>query len=266
MSDAKRAAEHLRGWMGTASPSLAVVLGSGLGGISESLEERKTIPFTEIPGFPSAGVAGHAGFLHSGIWGGRPVLLFQGRVHLYEGHPLRTVTLPARTAAELGVSRLVLTNAAGSCDREMSPGTLMRASDLIDLFFRRLREGMASPRIGAAPLLDPALGELLDRAACLSGVELRTGALCGSSGPSYETAAEIRLWRRLGARAACMSTIPEAFAARRAGVRVAAISLITNYGTGIAGRPLSHEEVVEWAAVAGERLARLLRKAVEMDG
>jgi purine nucleoside phosphorylase len=140
----------------------------------------------------------------------------------------------------------------------------MRASDLLNLFFVRIGGTIGTGRIGGSGTLDPALNRAIDEAARLEGIELRTGALCGSLGPSYETASEIRLWRRIGASAACMSTLPEAFAARAAGMRVAAVSLITNLGTGIASGPLDHAEVMALGARAGSDLGRLLRRMAEI--
>jgi len=259
MTDAMRAGAFLRERLGSAQPEMAVVLGSGLGGIAESLERPVGVDTAQIPGFPAASVAGHAGRVLLGRWSGRPVLLFQGRVHLYEGHPVEAVTLGVRTAAALGIRFLVLTNAAGSCSVAVPPGSLMRAQDLLDLFFRRLHGRQAKPFVGRGGVLDPQLGRWIDDAARRESIILAHGVLCGSSGPAYETAAEIRLQRTLGAHAACMSTIPEAFAAADCGMRVAVVSLITNFGTGITSRRLEHAEVVGWAARAGDDLGRLLR-------
>lgn len=260
MRDARRAADFLAERLGMLRPTLAIVLGSGLGAIAETLDEAKQIASDEVPGFPRATIAGHAGQIHVGRWGSRSVMVFQGRIHLYEGHPVEKVTLAVRAAAALGTRDLILTNAAGSCDPAIPPGCLMRADDLMNLFFRRIGGTVRSDRIGGGGILDPTLKRAIDEAARLEGIELRTGVLCGSIGPSYETASEIRLWRRIGASAACMSTVPEAFAAHAAGMRVAAISLITNLGTGIASGPLDHAEVMALGARAGSNLGRLLRR------
>lgn len=263
MNDAKRAADFLRRNLEIADSDLAVVLGSGLGSIAETLLDARRVAAGEIPGFPAASVAGHEGEVRCGRWGGRSTLIFRGRVHLYEGHPVDTITLAVRTAAALGVKELILTNAAGSCDGSIPPGCLLRATDLLDLFFRRLRARAPSSRIGTAPVLDPSMGRRLDTAAIAEGIQLRTGILCGSLGPSYETASEVRLWRRIGAHAACMSTVPEAFAARAAGMRVGVVSMISNYGTGISAGPLDHRDVMDQAARAGVDLGRLLRRFAE---
>ena len=260
--DAQRAALFLSRRLEDGRPRFAVVLGSGLGSIAASLERASQVPMQEIPGMLPASVAGHAGRVCLGWWGRCCVLAFQGRLHLYEGHPVETITLSVRTAAELGVRDIVLTNAAGSCDGAIPPGSLMRADDLLDLFFRRIRGRVRAPYVGRGGVLDADLGGILDEAARCERIDLRHGVLCGSLGPSYETAAEVRLWRRLGAGAACMSTVPEAFAARAAGMRVAVVSLITNFGTGLlAGARLDHSEVVAAAGQAGEDLGRLLRRA-----
>lgn len=264
MRDARLAADALEELLGPLRPQLAIVLGSGLGAIAETLEDAKSVALDEIPGFPRATIAGHAGRIHLGRWGSRSVLIFQGRVHLYEGHPIERVTLAVRVAAALGARDLILTNAAGSCDPEIPPGSLMRADDLMNLFFRRIGGSDATGRIGGGGTLDPDMKWALDEAARLEGIELRTGVLCGSLGPSYETASEVRLWRRIGASAACMSTVPEAFAARAIGMRVAAVSLITNLGTGIASGPLDHAEVMALGERAGSDLGRLLRKCAEL--
>ncbi len=263
MRDARDAAAYLRRRLGTERPKVAVVLGSGLGGIAESLVGAQTIGLEEVPGFPETTVTGHSGRVHLGRWGALPVLIYQGRVHLYEGHPVETVTLAVRAAAELGVERLILTNAAGSCHRRIPPGSLMRAVDLLDLFFRRLRGSKPKPFLGRGGLLDGDLGERIDSAAISESILLRHGILCGSTGPNYETAAEVRMWRKIGGHAACMSTIPEAWAAGDLGIATGVVSLITNYGTGIAATRLDHAEVVAWAARAGRDLERLLRRTVE---
>ncbi len=260
---ARRAADFLRRRLEIPEARLVVVLGSGLGTIAESLGDARAVESDAIPGFARAGVEGHAGEVRWGYWGRCPTLVFRGRVHLYEGHSVEAVTLAVRAAAALGARELVLTNAAGSCDRSIPPGSLMRAVDLLDLFFRRLRSAAPPERVAAAPLLDRGLGDRLDRAAVLEGIHLRAGVLCGSLGPSYETASEVRLWRRIGAQAACMSTVPEAIAARAAGLRVAVVSMISNYGTGIAPGPLDHRDVMEQAARAGADLGRLLRRFAE---
>jgi purine-nucleoside phosphorylase len=264
MSDAQVAAEFLRDRWGGREPRLAIVLGSGLGAFASRLDERRSLASDAIPGFPASSVEGHAGQVHVGEIAGRSILVFQGRVHFYEGRTFGDVTLAVRTAARLGVRDLILTNAAGSCDGALGPGSLMRATDLIDLFMKRDRGSRAHGWIGRGGVLDPALGRLLDEAALAERIPLRLGILCGSPGPTYETASEIRLWRRLGASAACMSTVPEAFAARAAGMRVAAVSLITNFGTGITPAPLDHLEVMREGERAGSHLGRLLVRAITL--
>jgi inosine/guanosine/xanthosine phosphorylase family protein len=260
-----RAADFLRRWLGASRPRFAVVLGSGLGGVAAGIEDARTIPMAEIPGFPAPTVLGHAGRVRVGHWGEESVLILEGRTHLYEGHSLEYVTRAVRILSLLGIPNLVLTNAAGSCHHGVPPGSLMRACDLVDLFFRRMRGDRPDEDLGADArvIFDAGLGRALDEAARRAGIELRRGVLGGFFGPAYETAAEVRLLRRFGVDAACMSTIPEALAARRWGIRVAAVSLITNYATGAGGGArLEHADVVAQAAVAAERLERLLRELV----
>lgn len=266
MNDARVAADHLRSHWGDIRPTLGVVLGSGLGEIADRIQDRRSLPSDSLPGMPKATVEGHAGQVHIGRWANLQVLLFQGRVHFYEGHSFDTITLAVRTAAELGVQDLILTNAAGACDGTLAPGTLMRVTDMIDLFFRRDRGRTAPSWIGRGGVLDAGLGAILDRAAIAERIELRAGILCGSQGPSYETAAEIRLWRKLGAHAACMSSVPEAFAARAAGMRVAAVSMISNFGTGVLPGRIDHLDVMEEGKRAGKDLGRLLVRAATLLG
>jgi purine-nucleoside phosphorylase len=269
------AVEFLRRWLGVDAPSLAVVLGSGLGGVASGLERAKVIGMVDIPGFPAPTVLGHAGRVRCGGWGGRSVLVLEGRTHLYEGHTVERVTRAVRILAASGVRDLILTNAAGSCNFEIPPGALMRATDLVSFFFRRMRGDRAERGlldsggrdrdacVDSNPhgVFDADLGRSLDAAAWRSGVGLARGVLGGILGPTYETAAEVRLLRRAGADAACMSTIPEAIAARMAGMRVAAVSLITNYATGVGKMErLEHADVVSRATIAAADLERVLRE------
>ena len=259
-------------------PDVAVVLGSGLGGIADELEDRLTLTSSAIPGYPNSTVAGHQGKLHLGKWGGRFVWCVQGRVHLYEGHTPEVATRYVRLLHALGVRSLLLTNAAGSLTTQVQPGEIVLDRDAISLFFLPL----AMPAFGSgtqpgddAGAPDPdavwrrrgALSDLelvqVARAVGLDlGIPFHEGTLVGGLGPTYETAAEVRAWRRLGGTVASMSTVPEAIQARELGVRVLIFSLVTNLGTGLSKSPLSHDEVVEVADGAGMKLARLLRGLV----
>lgn len=246
---ARRAADFLRRRL-PELPETAVVLGSGLGGAALG-RPRATIPYRSIPGFPRPSVAGHAGELSLV---GRAAVL-RGRVHFYEGGTLEEVARPVRALALLGVRTLVLTNAAGGIAPGLRPGDLMLIADHLNLMG-------ANPLRGGARFTD--LTEVYDaglrrRAKALDG-RLREGVYAAVAGPSYETPAEVRMLRRLGADAVGMSTVPEAIAARAAGLRVLGISVIANRAAGLSRGGISHEEVLRVTAAAGERLAGLLRE------
>lgn len=237
-----RAASALRRLL-PALPRIAVVLGSGMGDLDLGRASVE-IPYARIPGFPRARVAGHPGRL-SLI--GR-VAVLRGRVHYYEGRSLEEVVLPVRVLARLGVERIVLTNAAGAVRTSLKPGDLMEITDHINLMG-------VNPLHGGAHFID--LTGLYEP----SGVRgLKKGVYAALAGPSYETAAEIRMLRLLGADAVGMSTVPEAIAARQAGMRVTAISVITNAAAGTTKAPVSHAEVLATAARARSKVAALLRK------
>jgi inosine/guanosine/xanthosine phosphorylase family protein len=250
---------------GRASP-IALVLGSGLGGMADALTDPWVREAAAIPGFPRSTVSGHRGRLLLGALGGRDVWVVQGRVHMYEGYTAEEVTRYVRLLHALGVRVLLLTNAAGSVDSAVGPGEILLAADAINLFFRPL----AMPAVGCSgpvwrrrePLVDRELFALAQRVACERRIPIRTGILVGSLGPSYETAAEIQAWRALGGTVASMSTVPEAIVARELGMRCLLFSLVTNYGTGLSGQALRHEDVVRHAFQAGGRLAELLAAIV----
>ena len=209
------------------------------------------VPYARIPGFPRPGVAGHAGELA----GSGRVLLLRGRAHYYEGRSMDEVVRPVRVLARLGVRTLVVTNAAGAVNRAYRPGDLMLIRDHLNLMGAHPLRG--GPRfVDLTDAYDPALRALARR----GGSRLREGVYAAMPGPSYETPAEIRMLRTLGADAVGMSTVPETIAAREAGLRVLGISLITNLGAGLSKRPVSHKEVLERAAGARGRMERLLRE------
>jgi len=240
--------------------STAVVLGSGLGAFADDIEDAVRIPYEEIPGFARSTVEGHAGQLVLGKVGGLNVAVQQGRFHFYEGYEMEQVIFPTRTFAALGVKNLILTNAAGSLNTDMTPGSLMVITDHLNLMgvnpLRGKNDDSFGPRF-------PDMTEVYDRelqqyteeeaaAIASSGAtfNLGRGVYCGLSGPTYETPAEIRMYRLLGADAVGMSTVPEAIAARHAGLRVLGISCITNLGAGLSGEIIHHAEVME----TGERV------------
>lgn len=255
--------------VGDRASDLALVLGSGLGGIADELVAPWSREAHEIPGYPASTVAGHRGRLLLGQLNGRRLWVVQGRVHLYEGHSAVYVTRYVRLLYELGVRTLVLTNAAGSVDRRVGPGGIVLGVDALSLFFRPLARP-ARDRVGDGaeleravwacrpPLADPELVSLAEDTARREGIAIEKGVLVGSSGPAYETAAEVRAWRRLGGTVASMSTVPEALEARELGMRAVFFSLVTNYGTGLSNQPLTHGEVVAEANRAGARLGALL--------
>ncbi len=246
---------------GAGGVELALVLGSGLGAFAERLENPVVIPFAELEGIPESAVAGHAGRIFVGEIQGSRVLVQQGRAHLYEGWSAPEVARSVRAFAKIGCRALVLTNAAGGLRKEGIPPTLMRITDHLNL---QGGTPLAQGEAGNNPVYDAAFGEAIDRSARDAGVTLERGVYAGVLGPSYETPAEIRMLAWMGADAVGMSTVCEAQAARAAGMRVAAISCITNHAAGIATRPLSHAEVLERSGAAAESFARLLERTVPL--
>ncbi len=253
----------VRARLGTRRPEAAIVLGSGLGGLTERVRDPARIRYRDIPGFPLPTVEGHGGELVAGTLGGRAVLVQSGRLHLYEGHDAAVCGLPARVFAELGVSVLILTNAAGGIRRTFAPGTLMLIADHANWTFRNPLIGRALPGDERFPDMsapyDPALRALAHAVARDRGVRLEDGVYAGVLGPSYETPAEIRMLERLGADAVGMSTVAEVIAARARGVRCLGISTITNPAAGTGAGRLSHGEVME----AAERVKGDLGALVE---
>src|SRR4051794_24742144 len=244
------------------------MLGSGLGALVERLEERVEVPYGELPGFRAGGLAGHAGMLVLGRLAGQPVAIFAGRSHVYEGIEASAITTPVRTLKALGADLLVLTNAAGSLRAEAAPGSLVCISDHINLLGFNPLTGPNEEEVGPRfPSLrdayDPGLRARLHAAADTLGLPLRDGIYLATAGPSCETPAEIRAFRTLGADLAGMSTVPEVIAARHAGLRVAAVSAVTNLAEGMGGEELSHEQTLRVAAVGAERLGPLLERFVE---
>jgi purine-nucleoside phosphorylase len=243
-------------------PRLAIVLGSGFGGVLEAVDAEAAIPYAAIPGFPATTVQGHAGRLVVGRLGRTPVYLLAGRAHFYEGHDLEVVTFPVRVLAALGVADLLLTNAAGAINPRFHPGDFMLVTDHINLMGANPLRGPvqgAEPRfVDLSRVYDPGLARRLAAAARVAGARLRRGVYLAVSGPSYETPAEVRAFARLGADAVGMSTVPEAIVARACGLRVAGLSCLTNLAAGLGRTPISHTEVLTTAAAARERAVALL--------
>lgn len=249
--------EHLRA-LDLEDVRLAFVLGSGLGGLVDELEDACVIPYAELEGMPQSKVPGHAGRLAIGRLGSTRVLLQQGRVHLYEGWSAEAVTRAVRAFAAVGVRGLLLTNASGSLHTDWPPGTLVRLEDHLNL------QAATPLQVGEAARgcpYDAHLGELLDEAAREAAVELRSGTYAANLGPAYESPAEVRMLGRFGADLVGMSTAAEASAASAAGMRVAAISCVSNLAAGVGDEPLSHAEVIEAGRAAAAPFARLLSAA-----
>jgi purine-nucleoside phosphorylase len=248
-------------------PRVGVVLGSGLGGLADDVTDAVRIPFAELPGWPSATAPGHAGNLLLGTLGGTAVVLLQGRFHVYEGNDPGLVVEPVLLFRRLGATALVLTNAAGGVNPSFGPGTLMLIADHLNLTGRTPLLGPNADSIGVRfpDLVDawsPRLRERLRAAAREERVEVTEGIYAGLLGPQYETPAEVRMLRTLGADAVGMSTVLECIAARWCGLEVCGVSLVTNAGAGYSGKPLSHEEVLAAGAAAGPRLARVVARFV----
>jgi len=257
---AAEAIAEIRRRTGAAAPRLGLVLGSGLGPVAEAVSEAVAIPYGEIPGFPRPSVEGHDGRLVLGRLGGLPVAVLQGRAHYYESGRADVMRIPLAALAGLGCEMLLLTNAAGSLRAEVGPGSLMLIADHINF-------GGANPLIGVtggsqfvdmSTAYDPALRQTFLEAAAGLDMTLPTGTYMWFSGPSFETPAEIRAAGRLGADAVGMSTVPEAILARHGGLRVAAISVITNLAAGMGEAALSHETTLALAAQGAETLRRLV--------
>ena len=246
-------------------PEIGVILGSGLGGLAQRIEDAEHIPYSQIPGFPRSQVPGHAARLVLGRVGGRQVAAMQGRFHFYEGFSMRELTLPVFVLRQLGVKTLLVTNACGAISTALAPGDLMLIQDHINLTGQSPLIGPNDERLGPrfpdmTRAYDPALRQLALDTARRLGIGLREGVYAFYAGPSFETAAEIRAFRALGADAVGMSTVPEVVAAHYLGMRVLGLSCITNMATGIAAAPHSHQEVLATAAAAGERFQELVEE------
>ncbi len=264
--EALRAAAAIRARIGGRAPDVAIVLGSGLGGLADEIEPPTRIPYRDIPGFPSATVAGHAGALIAGQLGGKFVIALAGRFHLYEGHDVRLAAFPARVVHALGVKSFIVSNAAGGVNRLWQPGDIMLIRDHINLMFR-------NPLIGACEegdlrfpdMSDPydtALGELARTVARAQGLNLREGVYAALSGPAYETPSEVRMLAFLGADATGMSTVPEVIVARAVGMRVLGFSCITNLACGLSNTPITHAEVLETTERVAGAFKALVRGVV----
>lgn len=258
----RNAIEYIRSRT-TAEPSVGMILGSGLGDFADTLEDRLVIPFTDIPEFPAATVPGHAGAFVFGTKHGKSVVCLQGRLHYYEGHTMDVLTMPVRIMARLGVKLLILTNAAGGVNPSYRPGDLMLVSDHINYSGMNPLIGTHHEEFGprfpdVTDLYSAGLRLKVKLAAVEAGIGLRQGVYMMFSGPSYETPAEIRMARLLGADAVGMSTVPEALVAAQCGIHCLGISCITNLAAGVSPNKLSHQEVMETAAMAHDKFHSLV--------
>ncbi|HXI23299.1 MAG TPA: purine-nucleoside phosphorylase [Pyrinomonadaceae bacterium] len=263
---AQRAAQFIRSRTST-EPSVAIVLGSGLGAFADELSDATAIGYDEIPGFAHATVEGHAGRLVIGKAGDVALAAMQGRFHFYEGYSLEEVTFPIRVLKLLGVNTLLLTNAAGSLNTELTPGSLMVISDHLNLMGVNPLIGPNEERFGPrfpdlSVAYDPDLQSLVIDEANSMGLSLRRGVYASLTGPSYETPAEIHMVRTLGADAVGMSTVPEAIVARHMDMRVIGISCITNLAAGVSSRPIDHSQVMEIGERVRGQFTELLRRVI----
>ena len=252
-------------------PRVGVVLGSGLGAVAEAVGGATVIPYEELPGFPQPTIEGHAGHAVAGDIGGVAVVALQGRAHLYEGVEIDRLRVPVRALRAAGAEILVLTNAAGSLRADLGPGRLMLLEDHINLTAVNVLAGPNEDELGPRfPSLrdayDPELRAAMRAAAAQAGIELAEGVYLAVSGPSFETPAEIRAFRLIGADAVGMSTVHETTVARHCGLRVVAVSAIVNYAEGMSEEPVSHEQTLRDAALAAADLAPLIVRFVENLG
>ena len=264
-----RAAEALENACGKAD--MAVVLGSGLGNYAANLPAQNIIaeiPYTDLPGFPRATVPGHAGKFVFVRVGGKRVAFMCGRFHSYEGHPMEDVVLPVRVLKMIGVNTIILTNAAGGVNTSFTPGSLMLIEDHLNLSGKNPLVGPNIDELGPrfpdmSRVYTPSLRGIAVRAAEELGIPLRKGVYCMMSGPTYETPAEVRMVRTLGADAVGMSTVPEAIAAAHCGMKVLGISCITNMAAGVLDQPINHAEVMETGKRVEKEFSALMTKILE---
>ena len=246
---ARKAAQTIGKRAGARQPSVAVILGSGLGGLANAIENAVRVPFGDIPGFPEATIVGHEGAAIVGKLGERDVVALSGRFHMYEGHPAALAAFPVRVFHAMGVRELFVSNAAGGISSRLAVGDLMMISDHLNLMGANPLVGQAQEGETRFPDMtdayDPGLRRVMRTTAEKLDIPLREGVYAGLLGPSYETPSEVKMLRLLGADAVGMSTVPEVIMARALGIRVAGISCITNAAAGVTGSALSHAEVLE---------------------
>jgi purine-nucleoside phosphorylase len=262
---ASEAARYIGAKAQQRAPRLAIVLGSGLGGVADALTDAVEIPYEEIPHFMRSTVEGHAGRLALGSCGGVEVAVMKGRFHFYEGYSMQEATLPIRVFGLMGIRTLVLTNAAGGASDRLEPGSLMLITDHLNLMGDNPLRGPNDERFGPrfpdmTNIYTPELIAVAHEVSREMGISLKEGVYLGLRGPCYETPAEVRMMRDLGADALGMSTVPEAIVARHMGMKILALSCITNTAAGLTQREIAHEEVMAVGARAGRELAELIIK------
>lgn len=254
---ARELARQLNDWR----PQRAVILGSGLNGLVDQVTPLETVPYAQLPGFPQTGVSGHSGCLYAGALRGVPVLVFQGRYHVYEGYSPWQVTAPVRLAFELGCSQLLLSNAAGGIAEELVPGDFMLVTDHLNLTGCNPLAGRPERAfVDLGRLYHQPPADSFDRPLGERGIALHRGVLAWMPGPSYETPAEVDFLENAGAAAVSMSTVPEAIVARRYGLQVVALALIANVASGRTSEPLEHREVLAAGRRAEADAARLIEQ------
>lgn len=269
----KQAAKYIQSKI-RQQPEIGIVLGSGLGAVAEHVIDATIIPYQEIPGFPVSTVSGHAGRFIFGTLQNKSVVLMQGRVHFYEGYPMEQVVMPIRTMGLLGIHSLLLTNAAGGIREDLEPGTIMILKDHISSFVPSPLLGKNDPAFGVrfpdmTQVYDREYIQILEEVMTASGLEPKTGIYLQTTGPAYETPAEIQMYKLLGADAVGMSTACEAIAAAHMGIKVAGLSTICNKAAGLGGL-LNHNEILNLSNEMSEKvnqiLNRFLTKLPDMAG
>lgn len=265
----RAAAAHVRSKIGDLELEIGMILGSGMGLLAEEVEDPVHIHYGEIPGFPVSTVEGHAGRLVIGRLSGRNVLVMQGRFHYYEGYPIRALAMPVWVMKLLGIRMMIVTNAAGGVNASFKEGDLMLITDHINMFFNNPMIGPNIPELGPRfPDTSEAYSRRLlgvaQRVGAAQGIVIQQGVYLANTGPSYETPAEVRMAKSLGADAVGMSTVPEVHAATFCGIEVLGISFISNLAAGISDKALSHAEVVETMESIKDKFINLVRGVVQV--
>lgn len=261
-------AKQLKKLLGGFSPEIALILGSGLGDIASSISSPTVIDYSSIKGFPQSSVSGHLGRFVAGMINNKPVLCMQGRVHLYEGHSPQTISQILKMFKLLGIKTLIVTNAAGSLNPKLTPGSVMLITDHINFSFTNPLIGPNDDRLGPrfpdmSNAYDKNLQNLARQIAAQMGLSLHDGVYLMVSGPNFETAAEVRVFAGLGADAVGMSTVPEVISANHVGIKVLGFSIITNMGTGLQSSAQTHSETLAVANRAAQNLAALLTNIIK---